>query len=146
MRSAPLPACYDTVEIFAYNRVVAGLDYGGQEAQSLLTFEQRHFDLSSFSNIAIGFEYDAVIEQLHTALDNDFPATFADVTQLAEPMSPIPELRAQVTKIDRKYSLQQNMAATSDCFVLRKTVKPLSPCVPEFDWTVQTPGKHGFVG
>src|ERR1700722_20574364 len=74
-----VPACNDAIEIFAYNRIVAGLDYGGQPAQSLLAFAKRNFDLYPFRNIAIGFEHQAVIEQLHTALDDNFAAIFADM-------------------------------------------------------------------
>src|SRR5580704_3454102 len=77
--STAAPACNDAIEIFAYNRVVAGLDYGGQPAQSLLAFAKRNFDLYAFGHIAIGFEHQAITEQLHTALDDDFAAIFAGV-------------------------------------------------------------------
>jgi hypothetical protein len=83
----------------------------------LFAFAKRNFDLYTFGNIAIGFEHQAVTEQLHMALDDDFAAIFADVMQLAQPVPPIPELRAQVSKINWKFSLRQSVACTSDRFV-----------------------------
>src|SRR6476646_798769 len=47
--STAIPACNDAIEIFTYNRVVAGLDYGGQPTQSLLAFAKRSFDLRRFA-------------------------------------------------------------------------------------------------
>src|SRR6476659_4202123 len=56
--SRSIPACNNAIEILAYNRVVARLDYGGQPAQPQVSFVKRNFDLSACSNIAIGFEHD----------------------------------------------------------------------------------------
>jgi hypothetical protein len=78
-----IPAGDDAVQVLAYNRVVTRLDDGANPAQSLLAFAKRNFDLYTFGNIAIGFEHQAVTEQLHAALDDDFAAIFADVMQLA---------------------------------------------------------------
>jgi hypothetical protein len=103
-------------------------------------------DLALFGNIAIGFEHQAVTKQLHMAIDDDLAAIFADVMQLSQPVPPIPELRAQVGKINRKFSPQQSVACMSYRFVRRETVKPLGPCVPELDRPVQSPRKHRFVG
>src|SRR4051812_11158395 len=63
-----IPAGDDAVQILANNRVVAGLHYGGQPAQSLFAFAKRSFDLQTYGNIAIGFEHQVVTEQLHSAL------------------------------------------------------------------------------
>ena len=78
--STAVPACNDAIEIFANNRVVAGVDQGSEPAQSLFAIAKRNFDLYTFGNIAIGFEHQAVTEQLHMALDDDFAAILADVT------------------------------------------------------------------
>jgi len=72
----------------------------------LLIFAKRNLDPFAFGNIAIGFEHEVVAEQLHTALDEDFAAIFADVTQLARPVPSIAKAREQVREIDRKVRLQ----------------------------------------
>src|ERR1700753_2822893 len=101
-----VPACNNTIEILAHNRVVARLDDGGQPAQPLLTFAERPFDLNACSNIAIGFQHSIVTKQLHAALDDDLAAILADVAQFAQPGLPIPECREQLKKIDRKFCRQ----------------------------------------
>src|ERR1700761_4526732 len=141
-----VPACNNAIEILAHNRVVARLYYGGQPAQPLLTFAERPFDLYACSNIAIGFQHSVVTKHLHAALDDDLATILADVAQLAQPGLPALELRAQLSKIDRKFCLQERVAAASDCFAQRKTVKPLGPGVPKFDRPAQSPRDHRFVG
>ena len=75
-----IPAGDDAVQVLAYNRVITLLDDGANPAQAFFTFAKRNFHLYAFGNIAIGFEHQVVTEQLHTALDDDFSAIFADMT------------------------------------------------------------------
>jgi hypothetical protein len=46
--STAVPASDDAVEVFAHNRIVAGIDYGGQPTQLLLAFAKRRLDLHRF--------------------------------------------------------------------------------------------------
>jgi hypothetical protein len=47
----------------------------------LLSFAKGIFDLLAVGNIAIDFEH-GVVEQLHPAVDDDFPPVFADMIHL----------------------------------------------------------------
>ena len=77
---ASVPACDYAVEVLAYDRVIARFDDGRQPTQLLLTFAKGIFDLLAVGNIAIDFEH-SVVQQLHPAVDDDFPPVFAYMMQ-----------------------------------------------------------------
>src|SRR5262249_14737102 len=54
-----------------------------QPTQLLFNFVKIAFDLFALRNVAINFNHRAVTEQLLSAFYNDFPATLADMPQLA---------------------------------------------------------------
>src|ERR1700758_1174707 len=82
-----IPACDDAIEVLAYNRVVAGLDDGGQPAQSLFSFAKGAFDLLAFGDVAINLKHRAVSKQLHPAVHTDFVTILTYVTQFTEPVA-----------------------------------------------------------
>src|SRR6516225_3753634 len=93
-------------------------------------------------NVAIDLEHGIVAEQLHPAINNDLAAILADMTQLARPVTLIAQVRMQFGKFDRKFCLQQAVAAAADRLARRKAVKLLGASIPELDRSVQSPRKH----
>src|SRR5215467_388924 len=76
--STSVPACDYSIEVFAYDCVVAGLNDRGQPIQSFLTFAKRGFDFFDHCNVAVNLNYGVIREQLKPALHNDLATILTD--------------------------------------------------------------------
>ena len=89
----PIPARDNSVEVFAHDRVVTGLDDRCQPAQSLLAFSKLSFNLFALGNVAIDFKHNVVAEQLHPTVYKDLVSVLAEVTKFARPVTCILQTR-----------------------------------------------------
>ena len=90
--------------------VEKGFEFGGKRC---LSSDERF----GVRNVAIDLKYGVIAEQLHPAVHNDFAAILADMSQLSGPVTSLSKLRAQLDKFDRKFGLQQRVAAAPDRLV-----------------------------
>jgi len=71
----------------------------------------------NFSYVAVNLKHGAVTEQLHSAVDNDFAAIPADVTQLAGPGTLTAQLRYRLREFPWEFGLQQGVADAPDSLI-----------------------------